>query len=295
MSLREFVERAWSSLLVSGTVIRQNLQPKEMADILNRVSPDYTYPSHRAPDIIVVVGSEHLTENVAKTKNKLVRSHSFDALLEIFKSGEFLLPNHYPGLRQSLGNTRIISVNGQAPLNASTDAWRSLSHELVTAFEPLRSFRFGFTQQMAAILWRSCKLDKLRAREVLARLVAAGVLRYGNGEYHIPEEIGLSIVENTDPLKKSQLQYAAAIALAPIFSIDDVPGLAFDKAFQPEYVHEAGFHLSESNRALHGIDRIALRQTVLATQLRLQRFAEVSNLEYCSWIAREWDCIQGCT
>ena len=253
---------------------------KEMADILNRMSPDYTFPSHRAPDIIVVVDSEHLSANVSKTKNKLVRSHSFDAVSEILKTGEFLLPNHYSGLRHYLGNTRLIVVKRQVPPSESSEAGRSLNHELVTAFEPLRAFRFGFTQQMAAILWRSCKLENLRTREVLTRLVVAGALRYGSGEYHIPGEIGLSTVDTKNPVKKAQMQFAAAVALAPYLSINDVPGLAFDKAFQPEYVHEAGFHLSESNRALHGLERNAFRQTVLSTHLRLQRFAE-----YPTWNA----------
>jgi hypothetical protein len=138
----------------------------------------------------------------------------------------------------------------------------------------LNVFRFGFTQQMASILWKTLGHESVQVRDVLNEFCDKGLLRYGIGEYHVPANIGAVPQISKDPVEHARAHYAAGIAMAPYLSLSNVPAIAFDRAFQPEMVHEAQFHLKESYKALEKNERDPFRQVVVTALQRLQRFAE---------------------
>jgi len=98
-------------------------------------------------------------------------------------------------------------------------------------------------------------------------------LRYGAGEYHFPGKIGKTWEPSGDRLEDARKHHAASIALAPYLLLYDIPGVPFDEAFQPQYVHEAAYHLRMARRLLDNPgDRF--RRVIQSLDSRLLRFAE---------------------
>lgn len=95
-------------------------------------------------------------------------------------------------------------------------------------------------------------------------------------------DLGSSILQDVSLHWRFQekAHYAAGVALAPYLSLTNLPSIAFERAFRPEIVHEAHFHLRESYEALDKKEREPFRQTVEAALQRVQRFGE-----YPGWAA----------
>jgi hypothetical protein len=127
---------------------------------------------------------------------------------------------------------------------------------------------------MADVLWKTLGHESVQVRDVLGHFREQGALRYGLGEYHVPGSIGISGAPSDDPLEHAKAHYAAGIALAPYLSLSHLPSIAFDRAFRPEIVHEANFHLKESYRVIEKSERDPFRQVVITALQRLQRFGE---------------------
>jgi hypothetical protein len=250
-----------------------------LAEALNVFSPWQSRPSHRAPDILVLVGTDHLSASLEKAKTPLLRCQAFDPVLEMLRRDDVLQPNCFPEMRDLVGQTRIIVIPSDEFLGGE-QRQDTLKPEYEPLLSALRVFRFGFTQQMASVVWNTLGHKSLPVRDLLHHFVEEGVLRYGLGEYHVPGKVGVSSISSSDPTERAKIHYAAGIAMAPYLSLTNLPAIAFDQAFRPEIVHEAHFHLRESYGVLEKKEREPFRQAVAAALQRLQRFGE-----YPGWSA----------
>lgn len=248
-----------------------------LADVLNVVSPTQACRSHRAPDILIVIGSEHFKESTGKTRNPLLRRLAVLPIIEKLSEDGFLLPAVLPSLQQWLGRTRVVILQKDIEIEESTEQpRRRIPTEYHPLLDALGTFRFGFTQQTAAMIWKSLGNEDLPIREVLEVLVRAGVLRYGLGEYHVPGKVGKSRVVANKAQEKAMMQFRAAVAIAPYAHNENVPTLALDEAFFAECVHEAYYHLHEAIGLVDNKDTTVYPDARRSMQ-RLQRFAEHPN------------------
>jgi hypothetical protein len=145
----------------------------------------------------------------------------------------------------------------------------TLEEELL---DSLSVFRFGFNQQMASALWTALGYKGSSVRDLLERYVYQGRLRYFAGEYHRPGKPRKDWQYSSDPAADAKRHFAAALALTPYLSPIDTPGLALDRSLEPQYVHEANYHLFAA-RNLASDDQ-GLRQQIGNASMTLLRFAE---------------------
>jgi hypothetical protein len=265
---------------------------RHLAEALNCFSPRQSCPSHRAPDILVILGTEHFSANLEKVKNPLLRCHAFAPVVEYLGRPGFLQAIPDAQMRESLGNTRLIVFPADtSPKNVESGPEFSLGQiedGLLDGLSLLRLgeteqellqclsvFRFGFTQQMASLLWKNSGYDGLPVRNLLEEFVRRGYLRYGFGEYHLPGKVGQTWTPSGDRADDAKRHFAAGVAMAPYLSLSTVPGLAFDEAFHPTHVHEAHYHLHKAFDLLDKNPNNPQRNTVRTALNRLQRFAEL--------------------
>jgi len=146
---------------------------------MNTFVPIQQHPAHRAPDLLVIIGSKHLSATLATAKNPLLRRRTFQQVIEEVSRRELLAPVPYPELQRFVGATRIIVFEEpwceEKRLLGNATNLVSEENEFLNGFAV---FRFAFTQQMAALFWDSLGYEAARLREMLERLVSLGYLRY---------------------------------------------------------------------------------------------------------------------
>jgi hypothetical protein len=260
-----------------------------LGNAFNSFTPTYSHPGHRSPDLTVILGADSIYSSLDQADTPLLRSHALDLIVERLRDYAILEPNPNPQVRNLIGNTRLIlfatGVFEETVENESqseSDFVRELieglselrleeiEHELLKS---LLIFRFGFTQQMASVLWGVLEHRELPVRSLLEKFKAEGHLRYLAGEYHFPKSVGRQCEHAGDPLEDAMKHYAAGIALAPYASTIEMPGLALDKSLRPEYVHEANYHLQTAFK-LGRVNGGHLSGAILSALTNLQRFAE---------------------
>lgn len=245
----------------------------KVAEALNVFFPSQSSPGHRAPDVLVLVGTDRLSETLKEARNPLLRSHAVGPLLELLGQEGVLQPNFFAPMRELIGQTRIIVIPSDEPLEEEQPD-EGVTPEHMPLLSALKVFRYGFNQQMAEVLWGTLGHKSVQVRRLLEQFLELGVLRYGLGEYHVPGKIGTSRAPADSALARAKAHYAAGIAMAPYLSLSNLPAIAFDRAFRPEIVHEAHFHLKESHRALKKNERERFSHVVTTALQRLQRFGE---------------------
>lgn len=245
----------------------------KLAEALNVFFPSQASPGHRAPDVLVLVGTDRLSKTLEKARNPLLRSHAFGPVVEVLGQEGVLQPNLFSAMRALIGQTRIIVIPSDEPLEKEQPE-DTVEPEYRPLLAALQVFRFGFSQQMADVLWKTLGYESVGVRDVLDHFREQGVLRYGLGEYHVPGKIGTSRAPSNNSLEYAKAQYAVGVALAPYLSLSNLPAIAFDRAFRPEIVHEAQFHLKESYRGVEKNERDRFRPVVMTALQRLQRFGE---------------------
>ena len=117
----------------------------KLAQALNVFSTPQTCPSHRAPDILVLVGTDHLSSSLEKEKNPLNRCHAFDPVQELLRRDGVLQPNCFPAMCELVGQTRIIVIRSDEFLGVEQPQ-DNLELEYEPLLSALRVFRFGFTE-----------------------------------------------------------------------------------------------------------------------------------------------------
>ena len=253
-----------------------------LADALNCFAPRLHSPSHRAPDLLILIGVKSLSDTLLKAKNPSLRCHSFSQVMEYLTLPGMLHPISNELMREHIGETRIITFDtdtvaehgDSSDQESERESLSELGYRERHILNALTVFRFGFTQQMASLLWEGLGYDDVPVRDMLEEFVRLGAIRYGNGEYHIPGKIGQTLTPTGNSFEDAKKHYAAALSLAPYLSLTEKPGIAFDRAFQPHYVREADFHLQRSLNLLDRNHRNPFRQTVATALNRLLRFAE---------------------
>ncbi|MCL6547163.1 MAG: hypothetical protein K6T61_18270, partial [Bryobacteraceae bacterium] len=254
-----------------------------LAEALNRfVPPSEDHPGFRAPEILVIIGTNRFQENLAATLNPEIRPLAVPLVLENL-AREDLAPA--PRLTRVLGQTRVVCLPDDCELeveeNPSLEDLTKFDHRLL---EALGTFRWGFTQQMAALMLGTLvkelmsrnlvKEDELRVpqgaklrEKLLDEFVRQRrLLRYGAGVYYLPSNVRQRFGSPDQPAERARLHFSAGVALAPYISIAPVPALAFDLAFLPDHVHEAAYHFREAFGLAQGEDQKLATQAKSAMQ-----------------------------
>jgi hypothetical protein len=219
---------------------------------MNMFSPTENFPSYRAPDILVILNPECLSESLYTTQNPYFRILAFDRILKWVSYSGQLLPilDRYDQnslMQWFLGKTRIVVLRETMDVDVAKHAIVAIESEIErTVLDCLSIFRFGFTQQMAGILLLELGYKGRAIRDILNDLEQRGYLNYTiRGEFYIPGHIGWP-VEQTSAAIRAKRHYAAALALAPYLSSSiELSSLSFDRSFLPEFIHEAEYHLVE--------------------------------------------------
>lgn len=218
-----------------------------LATALNKFESDAYRPSHRAPDIIVIIGTQRFEDDSQKVLNPLSRPFMTSSILkELSRSGRLQGP-HDKRLLPLIGKTRIILLPMDEPVavgeEVSVDELHPREINLLCALSVLEG---GFTQQTASLML--AELGNFRGTairdEILKPLVRKGALRYGQGLYHIPRNF-IQRLRSENEKRQGELakwHYSAGCALAPYAVGAELPSLALDIAFGPEHIHEAERH-----------------------------------------------------
>ncbi len=241
----------------------------ELAYALDRLEPKEEYPSHRAPDIMVIVDSQHFNTSHQITPNNQSRPFMVEPILEELNRHKYLGSAggfHYKQFEKLLGHTRIIilsddnldtenNITHNINNNYSMDENLN-SNEIKKIFDALSIFRWEFNLSMATLVI-SHVTDKHYSgayirNYILKPLVEMKLLKYVAGRYFIPPELRYAAAQdnkNRDIQNLYRYHYAAGLALTPYAEIWknttlNFPSLALDYAFQPAIVHEAQFHFN---------------------------------------------------
>jgi hypothetical protein len=260
-----------------------------LTSILNTFAPTRDAKSHRAPDIIVIIGAEQFAKQLDRLHNPAARPLAVPPLLEQLGKPGRLAPSpfsrsgsQYPIFREWIGSTRIICLTEPMTNHRSTERLRLTEDEL-SVLRRLSTFRSSFGQTTAALVLRDLTFDGesirgVGVRNVLRQLAKRGVLRYISGEYFLPERVKAAITaqmaSESNP-DRAQRHFAVGSALAPYWTVTEFPGLAYDAAFIPERVHEAQYHLAEAGRLynMEGDKYRTKKDAAREAQRQVMRFA----------------------
>lgn len=266
-----------------------------LAKVLNGFWPNENHPRQRAPDILVIIGTQYFIDSLAFTKNPMLRPHAFYPIIEQLRQPEVLRTNLGAAMKSLVGNTRIIILrqdaeaicgSGNTPLLLSDFEGEILSVlsrlrlkvDQQVLLDSLSIYRYGFNHKMADLLWMNLGFNVQKAPQLLRNYVKKGHLRYIGGEYYMPGRIGVDFAPTGNSEEEAKMHFSAGIALAPYLAITTVPSLALDEAFNPEYVHEAQYHLF---KAMSLFDKGVKNATYDITRKAHQRLIKFA--DYGGW------------
>ncbi|MDO8878385.1 MAG: hypothetical protein Q8M24_05040 [Pseudolabrys sp.] len=244
-----------------------------LADELNKFGPTSSKPNRapscddlrRAPDILVIVGSNHLSRARSHIENGPFARLQLQSLRTILDRELDSTP--VQGIAQQIGRTRIILIpddDGSAQssdINEITDDTR-----LSEAIEKLSIFRHGFTFEMARHMLGIADAECERLLTQLSNLKCGDqdclTLAKGAGEYLLRTRVRQPNSET------AARHYSAAKAIAGFIHVDDeIMRLNYRDALSPVWLHEAQWHLRQaceasgpghpSHRAHERLSRIA--------------------------------------
>lgn len=208
----------------------------------------------RAPDVLVIVGAEHLHQSFSDVPHGPFSRLQLQQLLPVLRKS--LVPTHIKGVARQIGATRIILVADDhlpSPRRLS-QSQRNLAcdPDLMHAIQTLSVFRHGFTFQMARQI---LKVDEEACERLLRRLQdkkegheGKSFLRFGGGagEYYfqlLPERI--------EELSEAESHFAAANSIVGFLAPTDLARFDFQEALTPARLHEAQWHLKQAKNHGH--------------------------------------------
>ncbi len=257
---------------------------ERVAALLNRFAPDEANPSLRAPDVLVVVGLNALTARDEIDLTPSSRPHKVSEVLSDPLLGDLLQPVPDERIVDRLGQTRIVVLEGEDDefeLERENVQPDFTNEREIETLRTLATFTYGFTHHMAAVALGEDAESNLK-ETLLKDLEERGLLREGQGRYHVPSFLRIRLKEQakpTDNRRQRELRrttasrhFRAGCALAPYADDKRVSGLALDVAFRPEYVHEASRQLK---LAMRHADDGDLRTSIQKVHGRVTRFAEM--------------------
>jgi hypothetical protein len=223
---------------------------RRLADVLSRFEPREDAPAHRAPDVIVLVGTNALRDSYERWEQKLSRPLAPWGILEEMRKRNDLpispCRQDCHELRDALGRTRVIllaeGVRDDLPPVEKPDA----SDQDWALLKALSIFRWGFTQAMAAAVLGESGLHGRDVRSRLKDLRQRDLLREFRGEYHIPvilRDQAVAADSKTPAHVRANRHRSAGLAMAPYASEARLPSLLYEDSFRPETALEAYHHL----------------------------------------------------
>ncbi len=278
---RRFWEVVWNVTGASMSAFNDFTQAETLesaaellAAALNRCEPDIDNPSHRAPDILVVLAASALDEADPLAANVAARPFMFPHIIERFGARDMLAGPFDERFRALLGATRIVCLYGRDAGVERPYTLPTIEDNERAIMEALAMFEFGFTEHTAALMLH--EIMPVRGKELrdrLLQLVDRGLLREGQGWYHMPQEVRSAMTMH-DSSALATGHFKAGCAMAPYATEREVPTLALDVAFQAQHVHEAERHLALALRHAQASREYAVGRKVRAALGRLGRFAE---------------------
>jgi hypothetical protein len=245
-----------------------------LAEELNRFAPD-TEDTHdnrgilrRAPDVLVIIGSNRLSRPNSITPNSPFERLSLDSIVDGLS--ELLHPSPTPDMTARIGSTRVILVP-ENDVDAELIPAESIDADIREHVQRLSIFRNGFRFHTAQHMLPPRRLQGWDLNQLLDYLLeldhgSEKLLLYSDrtGEYFFNRRI--EPPKDRDEL--ATLHSDAANAIAGIFRRDDqVLRSRFREALSPAWLHETEWHLGNAktlpsapqarNRASHEHERIS--------------------------------------
>ena len=249
-----------------------------IANALNRFMPGLDSPGHRAPDVIVIVGSQLFKDNYEESTNPTARAFMVHTLLEKLSLPGRLQGPHDDRLFSLIGKTRIILLPRDEHITVGREvSIEKLCPEEVSLLRALAVFKGGFPFQVAQLMLS--EIQELREvpilMETLKKLEDKDALRKGQGIYHIPFNLSQYLQSEENLEKVAQRYYRAGCALAPYTVGQNFPALSIDKAFNPENTHEAELYFSLALQYAKRTNQEKLRQASWDALDHLSRYIDL--------------------
>src|SRR5262249_28798959 len=159
--------------------------------LLNTVEPTPEAPSHRAPDLLVLLGTSRLKAEFDQIDLVKSRPHLLWSALQALRGSQQLIGPFDSGFRPSLGRTRVILLPEAPRPRTTTRSFHVPEGAEGRALRALAKFRSGFTITMAVRMLRSLDPGTLDAPvdEVLERLTTRQLVRRVGGGLFIPDRV----------------------------------------------------------------------------------------------------------
>lgn len=224
--------------------ISQNAPADILAKLLNRFRPSGV-KAGRAPDVLVIIGSDHL-----RGQSAAIQSGPFSRLrlpILMDRLGTKLVRS--PKLWRQIGNTRIILVPKDWTSEPSENIAAPLEPELRDAFRRLSVFRHGFSEQMARAMLPGTHIEFSNTMQRLLKTKIGDrfAVEYAERatEYFLPirakwPKSGREIAD---------LHFAAANAIVGFLARDNLARFNFKAGLMPACVHEAQWHVKQATEA----------------------------------------------
>jgi hypothetical protein len=282
---REDNERFWQVLwhLLQGSsnsfrrfrfAVDTGAPARLLAEELNRFTPDTEDPRdnravlRRAPDALVIIGSNRLSRPKSVTPNSPFERLSLDSILGDLT--KLLRPSPTSDMTARLGSTRVILVP-ENDADAELIPAEGIDADIREHAQRLSVFRNGFRFHTAQHMLPPRRLVGWDLNQLLDYLMkldhgSEKLLMYSDrtGEYFFNARIELPQDRET----LAALHSDAANAIAGIFRRDDqILRSRFREALSPAWLHEAEWHLGNAktlpksqqarNRASHEHERLS--------------------------------------
>jgi len=219
---------------------------------LNQYSPTQANRSHRAPDLLVLIGYDRYRQKFSQWTTPSSRPLAPAAIInEVHRQQRSLgVAPHRSDMHERgrhvwniLKRTRILLVGEPNQIASQGDGTPRLDRYDKDTLSQLRSlavFDHGFCSRSAAMVLKECGIRGNSVKVVLESLKEQGyVLEFG-GEYFLPVRLRSDVLTMSEDRAVGAMRHLmAARSLAPYAVRGAMPGLSLDRALLPKYVIEA--------------------------------------------------------
>ena len=196
-----------------------------IARAMNRQIPEERIRGEAAPDLLILLGCKKLeTSEEDEDLLAIVRPLSFPGVINALESKN-IHPIRDIRLRGLVGATRIVLIEEDERVGAPSTNVDFLDRDDQEIMARLRTFRFGFTQPMAAIALNHMITDPLYLRSKLQTLLHRDALTYGGGWYCLRDRPSTVFTPTRTDRQAATDHFFAGLAFAPYLLKRPVPGL----------------------------------------------------------------------
>ncbi|MDB5344496.1 MAG: hypothetical protein JWP89_2873 [Schlesneria sp.] len=269
----------------------------QFVELLNKFVPELDRRSHRAPDIIVLIGFEEACKSFESCKNPASRPLAPSAVIravqriqERLQTASHRAQSRSPRVWAALQRVRIVLMSDE-PIDSSHDELRidELDTDVLSQLRSLAVFDAGFTQQSAAMVLNQLGVLGRNVKETLKKLKDVRInnspaLGEFGGDYFIPIRLWAQLRNASAfevPYVKAIRYRAAAKSLAPYTARGSMLGIPLERSLLPECVIEARkyfeFAIRQRQQAIGAILQSAIAAGPEKTKKELRRWKEMSD------------------